>query len=440
MKIPRVSFFKVLRNANNILRNPLPFHNKNFEKLGDVFEVSLGNGKTAIFTRDAGMAKHMLQDQHRNYHKSPLQSENLAKYIGNGLLTSNGEYWLQQRRLIQPAFYKKQLDIIAKSIRESIKEELSTIKEGKIEEVRPIMSDLAFKVVAKSLFSYTDTRNTIRRLQYITEEAQGFLIKEIRQPYKKWWFHLTGQLKKSSKLTDEARDILYKIIEERRNSENNYGDLLDMLLASKYDDGSAMSNNQLIDEILILFVAGHETTSNALSFTLMLLAKYPEIQEKVYEEVSQSNSDELSIMEQFTKGQYTKQCIEEAMRLYPPAYFSDRIAIEDDTYKEFNLKKGDSILISFYEIHRSKDLWKDPEVFNPDRFHPDRKKEYIKNYFPFGAGPRMCVGSNFAMYEMIVTISELVKKYKIVTDIDTIQIKPLITLQPSNSHLKMIMR
>ena len=122
MKIPKVSFFKVLRNAKSILKNPLPFHNRNFEKLGDVFEVGLGSGKTAIFTRDAGMAKHMLQDQHRKYHKSPLQSEDLAKYIGNGLLTSNGEYWLQQRRLIQPAFYKKKLDSIAKSIRESVKE------------------------------------------------------------------------------------------------------------------------------------------------------------------------------------------------------------------------------------------------------------------------------------------------------------------------------
>lgn len=438
--IPKVSFFRVLQNAKRILSNPLPFHHENFEKLGDIFEVNLGFGKKAIFTRDAGMAKHMLQDQHRKYHKSPLQSKDLAKYIGNGLLTSNGQYWLQQRRLIQPAFYKKKLDIIAKTIRESIQEELSRIKEGTTENIYPLMSDLAFKVVAKSLFSYTDTGNTMARLQHITEEAQKSLIREIRQPYKKWWFHLSGQIKSSLRLTDEARAILYAIIEARRNTTERYDDLLDMLLESRYDDGSAMDNDQLIDEILILFVAGHETTSNALSFLILLLAKHPEIQEKIYQEISESGSEDISLMKQFEKSRYIAQCIEEAMRLYPPAYFSDRIAIEDDQYNDIKIPKGTSILISFFEIHRCQDFWKDPEQFNPDRFHSDYKKEYSDYYFPFGAGPRMCVGSNFAMYEMIITVSEIVKKYKIETEENDIAIEPLITLRPVNSFVKFMSR
>jgi len=414
----------------------LPFHHKNFEKHGDVFEVNLGFGNSVIFTRDAGFAKHMLQNQHRKYHKSPLQSKELARYIGNGLLTSNGDHWLRQRRLIQPAFYKKKIDIIANTIRETICEELSRIEPNVSADIYPLMNDLAFKVVAKSLFSYTDTGNTMARLQHITETAQKSLIREIRQPYKRWWFHLSGQIKSTLKLTQEARDILDNIIEERRKSKGTYDDLLDMLLNSKYEDGSSMDNERLIDEILILFVAGHETTSNALSFCLSLLALHPEIQNKVFKEASEFGSEELSLMEQFQKSKYTTQCVEEAMRLYPPAYFSDRVNIENDEYQDIKLRKGTTVLISFFEIHRHENFWENPTKFDPDRFHSDNKKEYSDWYFPFGAGPRMCVGSNFAMYEMIYTVSELIKKYKISTSISEIEIKPLITLKPVNAILK----
>lgn len=440
IQIPEVSFSKVFLNAKKILKNPLPFHHKNFEKLGDTFRVHLGMGKSAIFTRDAGFAIHMLQKQHRKYHKSEIQTKDLAKYVGEGLLTSNGEKWLKQRRLIQPAFHKKKLELLVNAIKETVVGEISNIKANCTIDIFPLMSDLAFQVVAKSLFSYTDTGNTISRLQYITETAQKTLVKEIRQPYKRWWFHLTGEVKATLALTRESRDILNNIILERKASDGTYGDLLDMLLAARYEDGSGMDNEQLIDEILILFIAGHETTSNALTFTVLLLAMHPDIQNKVYDEVSKSKSDEKNLFQDVNSLMYTKQCIEEAMRLYPPAYFSDRVAIEDDNYNGFELPKGSQVLISLYEIHRHTDFWKNPNKFDPDRFHPDHKKEYSDWYFPFGAGPRMCIGNNFAVYEMILTISEIVKKYKITTDIETIEINPLITLKPLNALVKCIPR
>lgn len=436
-----VSFFKVLNNASRILKNPLPFHHENFEKYGDIFKVQLGFSKTVIFTRDAGFAKHMLQKQHRRYSKSELQTKDLAKYVGEGLLTSTGEKWLKQRRLIQPAFHKKKLESLINTIKEVIEEEFIKISSNTAIDIFPAMSDLAFKVVAKSLFGYTDAQgDTISRLQYITEAAQKSLVQEIRQPYKRWWFYFSGKIKNTLKLTQEARDILNTIIEERRNSDKVYDDLLDMLLTSKYDDGSVMDNEQLIDEILILFVAGHETTSNALTFSVVLLALHPEIQEQVYQEVSET-PDDLPPIEQIAKFQYTKQCIEEAMRLYPPAYFSDRVAIEDDSYQDLKLKKGTTVLISFFEIHRHKNFWNDPGMFNPDRFHPCRdKKEYADWYFPFGAGPRMCIGNNFAMYEMILAVSALVRKYTIHTNLHQIEIKPLITLKPKHAKLTFIDR
>ncbi len=435
-----VSFFKVLKNAGRILKNPLPFHHKNFQKYGDVFKVKIGLGKSVIFTRDGGFAKHMLQKQHKKYAKSDLQTKDLAKYIGEGLLTSNGEKWLRQRRLIQPAFHKKKLESLIDIIKEVIQEESDKITSNKEIDIFPLMSDLAFNVVAKSLFSYTDTGNTISRLQYITETAQKSLIKEIRQPYKRWWFYLSGKIKNTNKLTQEARDILNTIIEERKKSVKEYHDLLDMLLAARYEDGSMMDNEQLIDEILILFVAGHETTSNALTFTLTLLAMHPEIQDRVYAEVF-DNKEVVSPINEIAKYTYTKQCIEEAMRLYPPVYFSDRVAIEKDEYNNLKLKKGNTILISFFEIHRHKDFWSNPDQFNPDRFDIDvDKKEYSDHYFPFGAGPRMCIGNNFAMYEMILAISNIIKKYKIGTSLKAIEIQPLITLKPKNAILQFATR
>ncbi len=437
--IPVVTFFKVYANARRILKNPLPFHRENFEKHGDIFEVQLGRKKSAIFTRNAGLTKHILQKQHRKYFKSDLQSKDLAKYIGEGLLTSNGEKWLRQRRLIQPAFHKKKLQTLAATIKNEVKYELSKIQPGKTIEVLPFMSDLAFRVVAKSLLSYTDVGNTISRLQEITEEAQKTLIKEIRQPYKKWWFYLSGKIKNTLKTTEEGRNLLNAIIEERKCSSEKYDDLLDMLLESRYEDGTMMDNEQLIDEIMILFIAGHETTANTLSFVLWLLALHPDIQNRVLEEVSDMD-EEISFMDQFTKYPYTKQCIEEAMRLYPPAYFSDRKAVEDDEYQGFKFQKGDTILISFYEIHRHADFWEDPNTFNPDRFKAEKRKKHSDCYFPFGAGPRMCIGNNFAMFEMILVVSELVKKYQITTNNNTVEIQPLITLKPVNANLKFIKR
>ena len=430
--LPKVSFFEVLKNAGSILKNPLPFHHRNFEKHGDVFKVSLGFGKSVLFVRDAGLAKHMLQKQHKIYHKSPLQSKELARYVGEGLLTANGEKWLRQRRLIQPAFHKKKLEKLLSTMEMVIDKELKRITTDTEIDVFPLMSDLAFKVVAMSLFSYKGDDKVIRRLQDITEKAQKTLIKEIRQPYKRWWFYLNGTVRRALSETKEARDLLFQIIEERRASQQRYDDLLDMLLESRYDDGSAMDNEQLIDEILILFTAGHETTSNALSFGLLLLAQHPDQQQHLFDELQQQKSADL--LDEMKNSEYTTYSIEETMRLYPPAYFSDRVAIEDDIYNDLEIKKGTTLLISFFEIHRNSRNWENPETFSPERFKKDAK-EYSDYYFPFGAGPRMCIGSNFAMYEMIMVVNRLVSKYKLNTKIENIEIKPLITLKPKSSYI-----
>jgi len=434
-ELTTVSYFEVLKNRKRILADPLPFHKGNFEKYGDTFRVKIGPGTTIIFTRDPDIVQLVLQKQHKRFQKSPLQTRDLAKYIGYGLLTSEGEHWRTHRRMIQPAFHKKKLVGLLDTMEQAIREELVRIKPNKDQDIFPLMGDLAFQVVAKALFSRSDIQDKMHRLQQITETNQKMLIREMRQPYLNWWFKLSGKIKKHLKYSEESRELLNGLIEDRIASENDKDDLLDMLLKATYEDGTHMPRRQLIDEVLILFTAGHETTANALTFTLFLLGKHPKMQEKVFQEVNQAgvgNSDSISWIPKMV---YTQQCIEEALRLYPPAYIIDRMAKEDLEIANYRFSKGSLLLMSVYELHRHKKFWEEPDSFRPERFALINKKEMGAYYYPFGAGPRMCIGNNFAMNEMIMTIAHIVKKYRIRNIDEEVKIVPLITLKPKEVFL-----
>ena len=408
----------------------MPFHQENFNKFGNSFRVKVGPPGGVIFTRDPQIIRHILQKNHKNFEKSELQTVDLAKYIGKGLLTSNGEHWRVHRRMIQPAFHKSKLESLLGIMNSAIGQELDRITTGKVMDVYPLMSDLAFQVVAKSLFSRADIKAKMKELQEITESCQRMLIREMRQPYLNWWFRWSGMIKKHLTRADEGREILNSIVEERINSGSERDDLLDMLLSAQYEDGSHMPRRQLIDEVMILFTAGHETTANALSFALYLLAKDPAVQEKIYEEVKVVPVKGTVDLETFKSLVYTKQTIEEAMRIFPPVYVIDRVVKEDDLVGDLQLKKASLVLMSVYELHRTRGFWKDPESFRPERFGEMSPKEYANYYYPFGAGPRMCIGNNFAMYEMMLTISRILAQYRLSTNMETIEINPLISLKP----------
>ncbi len=434
-ELTTVSQLEVLKNRSRILANPLPFHSENFEKYGDTFRVKVGPRQTIVFTRDPDIVQQILQKQHRKFTKSPLQTKDLAKYIGKGLLTAEGEQWRVQRRMIQPAFHKKKLQSLLGTMRKAILEELGRIQPGKEQDVFPLMGDLAFQVVAKSLFSNSDIREKMRQLQQYTEANQRMLIREMRQPYLVWWFRLTGQIRKHLRYSEKGRILLDQLIEERVTSHREEDDLLDMLLNATYEDGTHMQRQQLIDEVLILFTAGHETTANALSFAFFLLANHPEIQKKVHQEITRNGVPGEDLLEWISHFPYTQQCIEEAMRLYPPVYVIDRMAMEEVELSGYRFPKGSLLLMSVYELHRHRDFWDDPESFRPERFTKERKKEMGRFYYPFGAGPRMCIGNNFAMYEMIMTVAEVVRRYRITSARSTVEIVPLISLKPKSVDL-----
>lgn len=430
--IPGLSTFHFLQHASGILKNPLPFHSRNFQQVGDTYRLNLGFGQSVVFSRDPNLAKYLLQSNQRNYEKSPIQTEDMAKYIGHGLLTSNGEQWQKQRKLIQPAFHKNNLKKLLSAVQEALSAEIDRITTKKPIDIFPIFNDLAFQTVVKALFSSAIGKAEIDRLQHITEATQKMLVSELRQPYLHWWFRISGEVQKHLDLTREARIILKTVIANRKQSDPQ-GDLLDLLLGARYDDGEAMGEEQLVDEILVLFAAGHETTSNALTFVCELLARQPEMQEKIYQEVKDLRAESSDLMNFVTKAEYTNRVINETLRLYPPAYFIDRISIGKDEFEGKSISKGTSVLLSVYEIHRHKHFWKDPNTFNPDRFIENSRPEA---YFPFGAGPRKCIGNNFAMFEMVLAIAELISRFKIQPTKEEIEISPLITLKPKNAVLK----
>ncbi|BFP40111.1 cytochrome P450 [Flavobacteriaceae bacterium GF1] len=431
--IPKVSFFDFLKRALEIVKNPLPFHHDNFEKRGDTFQLHLGFGNRILFSRNAAFLQYALQKNQRNYTKSRVQTRDVAKYIGKGLLTSEGEHWKKQRKLIQPAFHKRHLAQLMGIMQETIKQELAVIPIGKKVNVETIFGRLAFQVVAKSLFSGAVDEVAINRLQTIVEASQKMLVRELRQPYLGWWFKASGILDSHLAMVQKARELIRALIVKRKADGERKDDLLDMLLDARYEDGTSMHEEQMMDEIMILFTAGHETTSNALSFTCQLLAKYPKYQERIYKENKQLESQNL--MAGLMSQKITRYVLEESMRLYPPAYFIDRMNHNTDEFQNIALKPKTPVLFSVIEIHRHAKYWKDPLAFIPERFEgpPNQHSDY---YYPFGGGPRMCIGNNFAMFEMQIVISELMKDLKITPITKTIEILPLITLRPKNAILE----
>jgi cytochrome P450 len=438
-KLPQVSVFKVMFNSRQILKNPLPFHHKNFKKLGDTFEITtLGDGKL-IFSRNPNVVKEVLQKKQKSFSKSRLQTRDLAKYIGHGLLTSEGEHWRTHRRMIQPKFHLKNLKSLLGIMNNAINDELQRIIPNKNQDIFGLMGEVAFQVVAKSLFSSLDISKPMAKLKTITEENQLMLIREMRQPYLKWWFKVSGKIGLALKKSENAGKILNGLIEERIDSKQKSTDLLDMLLEATYEDGSKMPRKQLIDELLILFTAGYETTANALSFTLYFIAQDSNLQEQIFKEISNLNNDSIQ-MEDLQKLSLIQSCINEAMRLFPPAYFIDRVANEEIEVDGYRFKKGSLVLLSLYELHRYQDFWKYPETFKGKRFKEFEDKEYANYFYPFGAGPRMCIGNAFATYEMILVVANLIKKYKFSTPMDKVEINPMITLKPKEVILNFIPR
>ncbi|MCX2679837.1 cytochrome P450 [Galbibacter sp. EGI 63066] len=431
----RISYLKFILSSSKMVRDPIGFYQQMFSKFGNNFSVSPPFDSPIVFTKDSAIAKHVLIKSYNYYEKSKLQTLFLSKYIGNGLLTSTGSYWLKQRRLIQPMFYKGQLDELTSNLHRIIQDEISKIPTDSYVDLYEIMNNLAFQVIIKTIFSHTGNTYELKRLQKMIPLLQRFISKNLRQPHKRPWFYINGEYSNAMKLAYESRNIIREIINHRRSKGKRYFDLLDMLIHCKYEDGTYMDNEQLIDETMILFLAGHETTASALSFTLFLLANNKDELNRA-QKYSFCVKENVNIKDQIDNLFYVQNCIEESMRLYPPGWFTDRKALHDDVIEGVHIKKGTYFGISIFEIHRNNQYWDEPEKFDPNRFSKLQRKKNLNHYMPFGAGPRLCIGNNFAMYEMILAINAIINIFDVKTSKSTLTLEPLISLRPG--PIKMI--
>ena len=422
------SFLRTMMRSAEFLNNPIKFISKSMDKFSGTYTAQLGFEGKLILTQDTGFINHILKENHKNYHKSKLSTEKAVKLFGNGLLFSNADYWLKQRRLIQPAFHRQKLSGLQDIIIKSINDYLPGFTTGDAVDVYPLINKLSFNIIINSLFDINISPELMDEISKVFSELQDFLIKDTNQPFRKIFYPITRENKTILKKAGRLRTIFREIIEQRKKEKGNFNDLLDMFLNTKYEDtGDTMHDEQIIDEVMILIFAGHETTANTLSWVLYLLATNNDALDKLKAAIENTS------IEESLNNEYLKATIYETMRLYPAAWMTERVAVEDDSFDKYSFPKGTIIIAFFFGLHRNKDLWEDELKFMPERFIPDPKS---KNYFPFGAGPRMCIGNNFAMMEMCFFVYAFLKGFDFKATGSEPEMKPLITLRPKEVVLK----
>lgn len=383
-----------------------------------------------MLTRDPEVAVHILRKNHRNYFKSDITSHHLGKYIGYGLLTLNGNEWREDRRLLQPGFYKKRIEqLYNHTIPKTVATTLDRIPVGKTVDIHSFMNELAFEVVTNALFDVQIGELLLREIRQIIDSVQLYFVKEVRQPQWNIFRKLLGRQAKVFKQVKRIRQIMNGLIEARLQSDSVHEDLLDLMLNSSYEDGAPMERERIIDELIILIVAGHETTANGLNFMVHQLAQKPKILQKVKEEVQAVAQEHLSPYEQLSQMNYGRAVVQETLRKYPPAWIIDRKALKPDQVGETYIPAETLIAISIIELHHNPDYWKLPEKFDPDRFLSPPPPVYI----PFGIGPRMCIGNHFALFEMIEVLRQLALRFQLSTSQKDLNQTALITLQPSEA-------
>jgi cytochrome P450 len=414
------------------LKDPIRAISRNMKKYSGTYSTHLfGRGKL-ILTEDPEFIQYILRENHSNYQKSELSTKTAARLFGNGLLFSNGEPWLKQRRLIQPGFHHRKIQGLYEIVVSTTLDFISTLPAGRKIEVYPFMRKLSFSVLIHSLFNIHLSVPIISELSQSFTDLQDFLLKDVNQPFRKILYPFNKAEKIILQKSQRIKNILKEIIDQRKSSVEPHNDLLDMLLNSKYEDtGETMAEEQIIDEILVLLFAGHETSANTISWLLYLIATHPQVAKKLKNTIEKINIYESP------KDEYINAVISEGMRLYPAAWMTERVAISDDRFKEFSFPKGTIIIPFFYGLHRNKVYWKDESAFDPERFifsDPSGSKK-VKNFFPFGAGPRMCIGNNFAMAEMAFMLHGFFKSFEVLPTGEIPGMWALITLRPRKLFL-----
>ena len=451
--LPHVPRWRTLLGSLAMARQPIQNLDRALAHHGDTVGLHLGGVRPCIVTRDPALAQHILQKNHRRYLKSDL-THGLIRYLGRGLLTNEGADWLRQRRLIQPGFHRQRLAALTRLMQAAAEEwshdlrtRLAAAGGALTVDMHAEMTRVAFHIIAQATFGTSMTDAERNRLSDILTRIQAFYVRTIRQPYLRPWFQMAGTFRLHDALSRELRELVRGYIRQRQAAQAAAlsgissptqpaapDDLLQMLLEARYEDtAEGMSKDQLLDEANILLLAGHETSANALSWMLYLLARHPEAAAQVRQERATAGlTQRPPEFAELAQLPYSLQVVQETMRLYPPAWILDRVALEDDEFRGLPIPKGTLFSIYIHGIHRHPELWPEPDAFRPERFAPGQEPAIpAYAYLPFGGGPRQCVGSHFALTEIQLVLLEALRHFAFAAvSAAPAATDPLITLRP----------
>jgi cytochrome P450 len=414
------------------LRRRLPFMVESAAKYGDIVQFKVGNERVYLFNHP-DLIRDVLVTNQKNFVKSRALVR-AKRLLGEGLLTNEGESHLRQRRLTQPAFHRDRVAAYGRSMVDfAVRARLRWVS-GQPLDIRDEMMKLTLAIVAKTLFSTDVEKEATEIGDALTVAFESFnvatlpfseLLEKLPLPY-------TRRFEAARARLDAT---IYRIIDERRSNGGDEGDLLSMLLLAQDSegDGEGMTNAQLRDEAMTIFLAGHETTANALSWTWYLLSQHPDVEARFHREVD-AIGDRAPQPEDLSNLPYTRMILAESMRLYPPAWAIGRRALNDFEANGYLIPARSMVLMSQYITHRDQRFHPDPERFDPERWQPDVAAKRPKfSYFPFGGGTRICIGEQFAWMEGILILAAIGRHWRMqYLGASPPAVEPKITLRPES--------
>jgi cytochrome P450 len=420
-------------NAFEPRGDPIGYFTKCIREYGDIVFLRFLGVPLCLLNRP-DCIESVLVTQHNNFEKSK-DYRALRRVLGNGLLTSEGEFWRRQRKLVQPAFHQERIAAYTQVMVAYTERMLASWKDGKGLDVHEAMMRLTLDIVAKTLFD-TDVSREAEDVgaalqflmgKFMRQAAFAFLLPaSIPIPTTRRLRRAVGQLDK----------VIYEIIRRRRASGTMSGDLLSVLLQAQDDEGLGMTDRQLHDEIMTLFLAGHETTANALSWTWLLLGQHPEIEDKLVEELRRVLGGRAPTASALPRLTYTEMILKEAMRLYPPVWVIGRRALAPFRMGNYELPAETNVVMSQLITHRDAKYFPEPERFDPDRWRPNDPRNLALPrfaYFPFGGGPRVCIGAGFSMMEAVLLLATIAQHFRLaLVPSQTIEKLPSVTLRPKS--------
>jgi cytochrome P450 len=416
-----------------IRRDPIGVFMRGALRFGDVVYFRIGPRRGYLLTNPEDV-RHVLQDNARNYHKSPLYDK-LRLFLGNGLLTSEDDLWLRQRRIAQPAFHRQRMTALAGVMAEAARDAAARwqpfASAGQPVDVDEEMMRLTRTVVVRALLGadlgpFTST----------IDQAWAIVNQHVGESF--WSLGVAdGWPTRKNRRFQAARAVLRgavdHVITERRRSPSDSADLLSMLMSARDEEtGEAMTDEQLRVEVTTFLLAGQETTSLALTWTWYLLSQNARARQRLEDELDVVLDGRPPEYPDLANLPYLRMVIDEAMRLYPPAWGFSRQALADDRLGGFQLPRGWLAFVIPYVLHRLPAFWTDPDAFDPERFSPERSADRPKfAYIPFGAGPRQCIGNQFALIETQLIVATLAQAYRLqLVPRHRAEPWPLITLRP----------